>query len=368
MSGKLSRRSLLRGAAVAVAGLSAWTAAAGTRLRLRPAEGLIRLRANENPYGPSDEALAAASRASAQGAYYPGPIEEDLLGLIAARHGLAMENVLLASGSNEALCAAAVAFGKSGTLVVPGLTYTPHLRYATGLGVRTVDVPLREDMGIDLPAMERAARDAAMVYVCNPNNPTGMTVPGDVLRRFCRAVGPQAVVLVDEAYNELTDDPEATSMVDLVRAGENVIVTRTFSKIHGMAGMRIGYVMAPSRLAAVVRNQVMSWPNVVGIAAAIASYQDQAFVEFSRRKIIEGRGIVEDTFRRHGIEPLPSQANFVYADIGRDADRFAARMREAGVDIRDAYPPYSTWSRVSTGKLEDLEVFSRVFDRVYRSG
>lgn len=252
------------------AGLALWPAArAEVAPRLRPAGGVVRLRANENPYGPGARALEAAAAAADQGAYYPGPIEEDLLGLIAARHGLSLEHMVLASGSNEALCAAAVAFGRDGALVVPALTYSPHLRYAAKLGVEMRSVPLRDDMGIDLAAMRRAVDgNASLVYICNPNNPTGMTIDGETLRAFCRSVGFRAVVLVDEACNELTDDPEATSMVDLVRAGENVIVTRTFSKIFGMAGMRIGYVMAPPRLADIVRDHVMSWSNVVGRSRA----------------------------------------------------------------------------------------------------
>lgn len=363
----VSRRSLLAGIASGVA-----TAALGpvalAELRLRPAAGVIRLRSNENPYGPSRRALTAAVQASERGAYYPGPIKEDLLAAIASRLGVTPGHLALASGSNEALCAAAIAWGRDGGIVAPALTYDEHLEYAEKLGVGLETVPLRADMTTDLDGMlDAARRGAGLVYVCNPNNPTGLTIDGDELREFCRLAGKTSVVVVDEAYNELTDDPAYTSMLDLVRAEENVVVMRTFSKLFGLAGMRIGYGIAPPALAEVLRMHVMSWPNVVGIAAALESYRDEEFIRYSRSRILEGRRIVTDTFMNHGITPLPSQTNFVYADIGRDADRFAAQMAERNVLIRGAYRPYDTWTRVSMGRLEELEEFSRIFGEVWRT-
>ena len=234
------------------------------------------------------------------------------------------------------------------------------------MGVEMVRVPLKADMSIDLQGIEDAVDDSiSLVYICNPNNPTGLTISGAEMRRFCNAVSDRAVVLVDEAYNELTLDPENTSVLDLVRKGDNVIVMRTFSKLFGMAGMRVGYGMAPPELAKKVNTHVMAWPNVVGMAAALVSYTDDEFIDFSKRKIVEGREIVNETFRRNGIEPLPSQTNFVYADIGQNASEFATRMAEYKVQIHPLYAGYENFSRVSMGKIEDLQVFSKVFDRVY---
>jgi histidinol-phosphate/aromatic aminotransferase/cobyric acid decarboxylase-like protein len=150
--------------------------------------------------------------------------------------------MVLSSGSNEALQAAFVAWGRKGRIVLPSLTYTAHVHYARRMGVDVIPVPLKDDLTIDLDAMAAAVTDdVSMVYICNPNNPTGHTLDGDALRDFCRSVGRRAVVMVDEAYNELTDRPDYTSMIDLVREGENVVVMRTFSKLFGMAGMRVGY-------------------------------------------------------------------------------------------------------------------------------
>jgi histidinol-phosphate aminotransferase len=333
-----------------------------------PIPGKILLRYNENPYGPSAKGLKAGAEAAAVAAYYPDTIESDLRTVIATRNRVSMENMVLSSGSNEALQAAMVAYGKQGKGVMPALTYTGHVGYAKRMGVDIVMVPLDDNMSIDLDAMAAAVDDSvSLVYVCNPNNPTGKALDGDRLRAFCREVGKKAVVLVYEAYSEITDDPEYTSMLGLVREGENVMVMRTFSKIFGMAGYRVGYGMGHPDIAKLVGGHVMAWPNTVGMATALASYQDEEFIEFSRSKIVEGREMVNATFRRNGIEPLPSQSNFVYADIGRNATEFAAKLAEKNILIRGSYDGAANYSRVSMGKLEDLEEFDTVFTEVYNA-
>lgn len=362
MTGTLNRRELLRGIGAAAGVAFAPSAFAS----LGPPEGTIALRYNENPYGPSASALKAAAKASELGAYYTTETPSMLLEAIARRNELQLDNMVLSSGSNEALQAAFVAWGKQGKIVLPNHTYSDHLAYSKRMGVDLVTVPLKDDLSIDLDGLAAAvSNDVSVVYVCNPNNPTGLTLDGDTLRDFCRSVGHKAIVIVDEAYNEMTDDPDYTSMVDLVREGENVVVMRTFSKIFGMAGMRVGYGMARPDLAKTIESHVMAWPNVVGISAAIASYADEAFIRFSREHILEGRRMVNETFRRNGIEPLPSQANFVYAEIGRNASEFQEKMAERGILIRGSFPLYPNYSRVSMGRLEELEVFDRVFTEVY---
>lgn len=336
--------------------------------QLGPAPGIIKLNSNENPYGPSKAALAAAAKASEMGAYYSWSIQSELRKAIATANGIATSEVTLSTGSNEVLCAAFMAWGRQGEVLAPALTFPPPLGYARNNGVIVKTAPIAKDMSIDLNALADAISDKTrLVYLCNPNNPTGMVLEGDEVRSFCKAVGPRVVVLVDEAYNELTDNPAKSSMIDLVRNNENVVVTRTFSKIYGLAGMRIGYAMAPDRLSQVLKPSVMSWQNSVGTAAALASLKDHEFVAFSREKITQGRLIVRQALRQHGFDPLPSKTNFVYTDIGRDANEFARAMRNHGVHIASAYSGYPTYSRVSMGRLEDLEVFAEVLNKVMKA-
>ena len=359
----LNRRRALQGLVMGTAGLALSPLTMG-QVEIPP--GQIRLMFNENPYGPSPKALAEVAKILPKTAYYPGAIEDDLMGLFMARHQLDREQVFLASGSNEGLQAAMMAFGKHGKVISPALTYSDHLNYAEKLGVAVHRMPLRDDMAIDLEAMARAVDDSvSLVYLCNPNNPTGMAIDGDELRSFCREVAPRVPILIDEAYNELTDKPDYTSMVDLVRGGGNILITRTFSKIFGMAGLRVGYGMGHPDIVSVVNDNVMAWRNGVGLYAAYHSYLDEDFVAFSRDKILQGREMVNATFRRHGIEPLPSQTSFVYADIQRDADVFKAEMAARNVKIRGIYAGYDTYSRVSMGRIEELEIFDRIFSEVY---
>ena len=359
----LNRRRALQGLMMGTAGLALSPLTMG-QVEIPP--GQIRLMFNENPYGPSPKALAEVAKILPKTAYYPGAIEDDLMGLFMARHQLDREQVFLASGSNEGLQAAMMAFGKYGKVISPTLTYSDHLHYAEKLGVAVHRVPLRDDMAIDLEAMARAVDDSvSLVYLCNPNNPTGMAIDGDELRSFCRDVSPRVPILIDEAYNELTDKPDYTSMVDLVRGGANILITRTFSKIFGMAGLRVGYGMGHPDIVSVVNDNVMAWRNGVGLYAAYHSYLDEDFIAFSRDKILQGRQMVNATFRRHGIEPLPSQTSFVYADIQRNADVFKAKMAARNIKIRGIYEGYDTYSRVSMGRIEELEIFDRVFSEVY---
>ena len=360
-----NRRRALQGLVMGTAGLALSPLTMG-QVEIPP--GQIRLMFNENPYGPSPKALAEVAKILPKTSYYPGAIEDDLMGLFMARHQLDREQVFLASGSNEGLQAAMMAFGKHGKVISPTLTYSDHLHYAEKLGVAVHRVPLRDDMAIDLEAMARAVDDSvSLVYLCNPNNPTGMAIDGDELRSFCREVSPRVPILIDEAYNELTDKPAYTSMVDLVRGGANILITRTFSKIFGMAGLRVGYGMGHPDIVSVVNDNVMAWRNGVGLYAAYHSYLDEDFIAFSRDKILQGREMVNATFRRHGIEPLPSQTSFVYADIRRDADVFKAKMATRNIKIRGIYEGYDTYSRVSMGRIEELEIFDRVFAEVYAS-
>ena len=361
----VDRRQVLQGL------LGGAAALALPRLVLGQAEippGQIRLMFNENPYGPSPKALAEVAKILPMTAYYPGEIENDLMSLFMERHNLDRGQVFLASGSNEGLQAAMMAFGKRGRVISPALTYSDHLLYAEKLGVEVQRIPLRDDMTIDLEAMARVVDDSvSLVYLCNPNNPTGMAIDGDELRSFCRELEGRVPILIDEAYNELTDKPDYTSMIDLVRGGANILITRTFSKIFGMAGLRVGYGMGHPDIVSVVKDNVMAWPNGVGLYAAYHSYLDEDFIAFSREKVLQGREMVNTTFRRHGIEPLPSQTSFVYADIGRNADDFEAAMAARNVRIRGAYEGYGTFSRVSMGRLEELEIFDRVFSEVFNA-
>jgi len=346
-------------AAVAARAGAVTTAAAPALPRFGPAPGEAHLVFNENPYGPSPAAVRAITEMATKGSYYSDDIEPLLSAMIARRHGVTPDHVVLGNGSSEVLTAIALAWGKQGSILAPELMFDEALRTVMPLGTTVVRAPLGRDMGIDLGALAaRTDASVALVHVCNPNNPTGMLIDPATLRDFIRSTRKGTTVLVDEAYNELTDRPDPSSMIDLVREGRDVIITRTFSKIHGMAGLRVGYAIAAPETARRIRSHIMTIGiNAAGLAAALASYEDSAFLSFSRGKVLEARALLTAAVSAAGLTALPSQANFLFVRVP-DADALKAAMAARGIAIRGAYGAWKQWSRVSTGRIEDVRRYA----------
>jgi histidinol-phosphate aminotransferase len=370
----ISRRSLL-GAASAGTALALGSAPAIAAVKspgkplFGPAPGVAWLTYNENPYGPSPRAIQAMAEAAAKGCYYADDGTERLRSMIAERFALSPNNVVIGNGSTEVLSAAALEWSKHGPIVCPELFFEDPLQVALRHGAQLIRVPLKPDMGIDLEAMAAAAAasKASMVYLCNPNNPTAMLVDAPALRQLSSRLPAGTALLVDEAYNELTENPRENSVVDLVTAGRNVIVSRTFSKIYGLAGMRIGYILSTLENADRINGNIMTIDlGTSALAAAIASLDDPAFTTFSKNRILEGREIILDATRRLGLQTLPTQANFVFVKVP-DADAFKARMADRNIIIRGAYGKWKNWSRVSTGKIEDVHRYAEALPAALRA-
>jgi histidinol-phosphate aminotransferase len=334
-----------------------------------PTPGYAKLNANENPYGPSPAALKAITQAATQGgAYYAYNAAMTLMKMIGEYHGLTMKNVSLSSGSSPILSYAALAAANKGVILGPDLFWDTTSRAPEKQGMAEIRrVPNTKDLDLDLDAMYAAITDdVAMVHVTNPNNPTGKIVDPNKLKEFCIKASKKTLVLVDEAYNELTDDPPKHSMVPLVKAGHNVIVARTFSKIYGLAGMRVGYMIGSEENTEWINRYGMGGYtiNQAGLAAAIASYNDESFMQFSKDKIAEAKGIILDAVKANGLSALPSSTNFLFVNLGDgDANIFQKAMAEEKVLIRGQYRDYKPWSRVSTGKIEDVKRYAEAMPK-----
>jgi histidinol-phosphate aminotransferase len=310
--------------------------------------------------------------ASKLGAYYVGDSVPTLKAMIAERNGLTPEHVSLSSGSSGVLTYLAVAASRDGKILGPDLFWDTTIKIAISQGDgELVRVPRTDDLAIDLDAMERAITDdIALVHVTNPNNPTGMVLDHEALRSFCKRASQKTKVLIDEAYNELTDDPEANSMVDMVKEGYDVMVARTFSKIYGLAGMRVGYMMASPENTEYFRRFGLGdyAMNQAGVAAAVASYNDLTFLEMSKSRIIEAREMIADAVTAAGLKPLPSSTNFVFVDLGElNAETFRQEMEKQKVLIRGIYGDYTNWSRVSMGRIEDVEMYVKALPKVLQA-
>jgi histidinol-phosphate aminotransferase len=379
VSFQLSRRrflgqSSLVAAAAAVGGgqlvtLAPSAQAASLDLRYGPATGVAKLNANENPYGPSREAVAAMTAAINQGAYYVGPTVPMLMDMIAERNGLTRDHISLSSGSSGVLTSLAIAKAPKGKILGPDLFWDTTSRKAIGQGVGEIKrLPKTKDLTVDLDALYNAITDdVAMVQICNPNNPTAIMSDPDELRAFCIKASKKCTVLVDEAYNEITDNPEKNSMVSLVKEGYDVYVAKTFSKIYGMAGMRVGYMMAaPEKIEEIERFGLGSYAmNQAGVAGAVASYNDHKFLEYSRNKIWEARDMINDAVKKNGLSAAPSQTSFVFVNLGSlNAETFRQEMAKQNVLVRGIYQDYTGWSRVSTGRIPDVQRYVDALPRV----
>lgn len=333
--------------------------------------GPIRLGANENPHGPSESARKAIVEALSASNRYPEGVDE-LKALIAAREGLTPEHVVLAPGSHAVLCIAGLVYGlPDGEIVSDDPTYPGLATYAAGIGARVTRVPLTADFAHDLDAMEaRVGARTRLVYVCNPNNPTGTVVSAVRLRAFCDAVAPRAAVLVDEAYGDYAGGPGSgfASMVELVRKGANVLVVKTFSKLHGLAGLRIGYALARPDIADRLRTFRMGPDStsvgVLSVAAARASYQDLAFQETSKRKNAEARAYTLGVLDELRLPHAASHTNFVYFRVPGDVEDFGRAMERE--EIRLVARPSIGGCRVTIGTLDEMHAFAGALGRVVR--
>jgi histidinol-phosphate aminotransferase len=373
MTFQISRRLMLTGAVGASLAGAAGTASRAAEEKgafpldahlqahplLGPEEGVALLARNENPYGPSQSALKMIEYAATKGAYYPDKAYPRLAEMIAERHGVAPEQIAITTGSGEALSAVALVYGPKGPIVAPRLFWDTTALYAAQLGMaEIVRVPLAADMSVDLAAIEAAVTDeTGLVQLCNPNNPTGLVSEKGAHKAAIKRMAKKTTVLVDEAYIELCDDPEGESCVELIKAGHNVIVSRTFSKIYGMAGLRVGYTISSPETADKIRKTAMSWIAGTGLAAAIGAYNDEKFLSYSKSKIVEAREMITSKTSELGMEALPSQTNFVYFKSGKPANDVAKTMADNKILVRGQYMDYKDWTRVSMGKIEDVERF-----------
>lgn len=368
----VTRRSvLLRGPpllAGILAGRLSPAGAAGSPATAAAAPAPVRLIANENPYGPAESARQAIRQVLAESWQYPMAQAQALKRLIAEREGLSPQHVMIGDGSGEILRTAALAYGHAGGEIIAARpTFTFLQDYARRFGCTIREVPLDQSFRHDLGAMSAAIRAATrLVYVCNPNNPTGTLVPGSVLRGFLQDVSRKVPVLVDEAYLDLWDDLPAHTAVDRVRAGDPVIVTRTFSKLHGLAGLRIGYAFARPDIIARLEQHRMSMLNLPGIVAATASYQDLAFQAESRARLNESLAVVRTALASLRLPHVGEmRGNFVFFDTRGPLAEFSVAMRREGFLLGRSFAPYSTWCRVSMGTTGQMRAFACALERHY---
>lgn len=322
-----------------------------------------RLTSNENPWGPSKKAVSAIAEAAARGNRYPMDAAKRMIDTLAVKEGVSAEQVMMASGSSDILEKTAFMLcSKGGNVVSADPSYMSLIKSATALGATWKNIPLRSDYAHDLTAMETAIdADTKLVYICNPNNPTGTLTQIDELRGFCKRVSSKVPVFIDEAYLELLEDHDKQSTVNLIHEGYDVIVCRTFSKIHGMAGLRFGYAVGKkerieSLMGAGRPGMAIS---VTTLEGALASLADEDFQKFSRDNNKLNREFTFNELKKAGIQPIPSHTNFILFPIEMPTRVLVEAMTKRGVGIRGFDINGKPFGRVSIGTMEEMKLFAR---------
>lgn len=331
--------------------------------------GPVLLNYNESAYGPSPRALAAVREAAAPvvSRYFPEGTYDTLRDELARHHGVTRDHVRVAAGSTEVLKACDDVFLAGGkSVVVAEPAYEAVLQYAVNSRADATRVPLTSEHRHDLLRMANAITPATgLVYVCNPNNPTGTIVPRDEFETFLDLLPSTVTVLVDEAYAEFVTDPRYESAVRYARARRNVVVAKTFSKIHGLAGMRVGYAVAPPALIARLSPFMVDFAATGASAnAALASLRDTAFTRDVAARNATQRSAFVSAMRQLGFACAESQANFVMVDLRRPVAPVIAALERERVLVGREFTAMPTFLRVTLGTEGEMAAFYSAFRRV----
>ena len=335
-------------------------------------DGIIRISLNENARGPGPKAIQAlhGTISPRAGRGYPPDHTNDLVTTIADIYDVERDNVVVSTGSGALLAGGVRAFC-SGTkpLVTAAPTYGTPDQMARRIGAPIKMIPVDGSLGLDIDAMAEAATGAGMVFFCNPNNPTGTVHPESAVEDFVRRVmrnSPDTKILIDEAYIDYTFDSAVKTAAPLTQEFSSVFITRSFSKAHGMAGLRIGYAIGqPETLRAISSAWNLGSMNTLSAAAAIASITDPGHIAEERRENARIREFTISAFRDMGFEVPDSHTNHIFVGLGRPASEFRAACLERSVRVGRDFPPMEqTHCRISLGTMEEMETAVRVFRSV----
>jgi histidinol-phosphate aminotransferase len=367
----ISRRRLLRGFGTSI--VSAAAAPSLAAAAKQSAGGPIRLHRNENPYGPSRDAIDAMHEASRTVANrYPSVEANRLRSAIAARHKVTSDQVVLGCGSSEILRAAAHALlGSRGKLVVASPTFDWFAGHSQRAGIEVAAIPLTRDYSHDLDAMlARGGASAALVYLCNPNNPTGTLTRRPDIEAFVRKLPATTHVVIDEAYHHYVDpSADYASFLDRPLADPRVIVTRTFSKIYGLAGLRLGYAVASPETARLLGlHELPDNVNVVAASAALGALRSDEHVRISLARNANDRQEFYNEANARMLRAIDSHTNFVMVNTGRPAAHVIEHFRTHDIMLPKPFPGFAKHIRVSLGTAEDMRTFWRIWDRMPGGG
>ena len=369
-----SRRSFLRMAGLAATlplmteGHLAWAAqrAADKSLPHFPHPSnpnAVLINANENPLGPCPAALDAITTIARTGGRYDATgCQDELTALLSTELGVPSDHIWIYAGSSEPLQFASMAFtSPSNPYIAADPTFESGPGAAAGNGARVIKIPLTSTYAHDVKAMVAADPNAGLIYICNPNNPTGTLTPKEDILWALNNKPKGSILLVDEAYIHIANNP---SVLDQVVAGKDIIVLRTFSKIYGMAGIRCGVAVGRPDLLGKMMIYGMNPLPVTGVAAACASLKQPDLVPTRRKIIADTRNSTFQWLDSKGYKYIPSVSNCFMIDTGRPAHQVMAAMQKQDVYIGRSWPIWPNYVRITVGTPHEMEVFQTAFDKV----
>jgi histidinol-phosphate aminotransferase len=322
---------------------------------------MARLNANENPYGPPESTKKAVMESVSGGNRYSWKELATLVDKIAAKEGVSKEHIMMGPGSSDLLeKVALVLFMKGGNVVSADPTYMSLIRVAEATGATWKAIPCKSDWSHDLDAMEKAIdKDTKMVYICNPNNPVGSITAGKDLLAFCSRVSEKVPVFIDEAYLELAEGTGTESMVSLLSQNKNVIIARTFSKIMGMAGLRVGYAVATPKFLDQIQKITRGGMGIchTSVLGAIASFEDKEFQANTKKLNTECKQYLYENLTKMNYKYIPSYTNFVIFPIAMNGKDFLSKMTSKGIMVRAFDIQNKPWCRVSMGTMDEMKMF-----------
>ncbi len=338
------------------------------------AKNPLLLNSNENALGMSPAAKAAGIKGLDEANRYPDFGVERLQEKVAAREGLVQKNAIMGSGSTGILVATTVAFAKKGgTVVAPHLTYGQVKRTANSLNMPYQEIPMRPDFSMDLEAMEKASlsiKGPVLVYMVTPNNPTGLVVSSQELFAWVKRAPDNVFFIMDEAYHDFVTTPDYQSAVSLVKAGmDNLIVARTFSKVYGMAGMRIGYGLATGKVCTEIASVYEGWNiNISGTYAASAAFDDTKWLNHCLQENEKARQVTHKGLDDLGLNYIPSQTNFMIHQIKGDLKTYQQRMRDNHILVGRDMGLGDGWNRLSFGTSNEMNHFVATLNAFRKKG
>lgn len=328
--------------------------------RMAARAGIIRLDSNENPNGPGQSVYDTIKGALGTSNRYPVQAEDDLIDAIARVHGVKAEHVLLGCGSGELLRASVHAFtSPEKSLVSPAPTFESSASFARFIGSRVVEPGLDTSLKFDLQAMSDAARGAGLVYFCNPNNPTATVHTKSEVLSYVADVNkrsPETTILIDEAYHEYVASPDYATAVPLAMANPRVFVLRTFSKVFGMAGLRVGYAIGQKETLDKMRPWMLgSNVNALALAAATMAIGDTQHVASEVKRNTEARDYTKKFFKDAGYSVGGAEGNFLMVNVKRDVRALKAELIKKNVAVGRPFPPLNTHLRISIGTMPEMK-------------